>query len=129
VRIIAKDPKIINYMEIQDTIVKEAKERILGAVEQATENVVRAIDEGDLVPSMAVLKSVGVIAPKKDSAGIEAVKTFGDWLMEQRREVSIHEDDETVEKRRLMMKSVDEEDTIPEGERLVERTIEIKPID
>ena len=126
VRITAKDAKVLNYTDQQHTqIVADAKERILGAVEKATENVVNAIDEGDLVPSMTVLKSVGVIQGKKDSAGLEAVANFGDWLMEQRRVVSIN-DDNNVSKPRKTMKSVDEEDAPVEGVRMT--TIEVEPI-
>jgi hypothetical protein len=121
VRIITKDPKIINYMEIQDTIVKEAKDRIMGAVEQATHNVVQAIDEGDLVPSMAVLKSVGVIQAKKESAGIEEVKKFGDWLMEQRRVVSINEDENTgIHEPRKVITDVGEINEPTDGVRIVD---------
>lgn len=125
VRLIKNDPKVqMHTQDLQNTLVQEAKQRLLEAVPRAAENICNAIDEGDVSASFKVLTSFGAVqSGASQRAGDVTVNlAFGDWLISQRREVTVSDDgglvDTGLKQRRTLTCDASEVDVSVEGERL-----------
>jgi hypothetical protein len=118
---VARDPIVMRSIDEKQTeFVREAKERLLDAVPRAVENVVTAIEGGDVAVSMKILGSVGAIQGSLQRSESEVKISFGDWLITQRREVGIDFDENSASTttRRVLTLDPDELGLEVEGERL-----------
>ena len=95
-------------------------ETLLGAVERAAENMVTAIEGGDLGASTTILKSFGAINSRAQSEETGAVEKFGAWLMNQRREVVVGGADSKVHKPRSLTNDPNDVNEPVAGERIID---------
>jgi hypothetical protein len=118
VGVTAKDPKVMNYVDQQqDEIVKEARQRLLETVPRAAEVFIESIEAGDTKNAAKLLSSVGALQGKK-SESLEEVERFGDWLMQQRRQVIVGESDTDERTPRKLVTDANEIEEPTDGVRL-----------